>query len=154
MNWIIRIYRPGDEFAVSKLAADSFDDAFRPYYDEDGTALFAHYILPESVAARQRDGYQIFLAERGGQIAGVLEMRGFEHVSMLFVDRAFRRGGAARALLERALFLAKKVKPSLAAVTVYAVPGAVDAYRKLGFEAEGGERAECGIRYIPMAKGL
>ena len=133
MEWRIRVYRPGDETAVSQLAASCFDEALRPYYEEDGCRLFFAYIAPGEIAARQSHGAQLFLAETAeGALAGFLEMRHFCHISMLFTGKAFRRMGVARKLIDRVTPLAVRMHgKDFGGLTLLAVPGAVSGYLEL-----------------------
>lgn len=146
----IRVYRPGDEIDAAALAAVNFDCSIRDCYEPDGCALFLAYILPAEIARRQGEGCQMFLAELGGRVAGVLELREFRHISMLFVAPEFHRRGIASRLLDRALRLALRMVPELKSWTVYAAPGAVGAYRRWGFRATGPEEVRSGVRFTPM----
>lgn len=152
MEWRIRVYRPGDEMAVAQLAESCFDEALRPYYEEDGCRLFFAYIAPGEIAARQSHGAQLFLAETPeGRLAGMLEMRNFSHISMLFTGKEFRRMGVARSLIDRVTPLALRMHGAeFGGLTLLAVPGAVPVYRKLGFREEGPEQMACGVRFVPM----
>ena len=150
----IRLYRPGDEAAVAQLAVAGFEQSIRQYYSEEGVAAFLAYIFPAAIAERQRNGCQMAVAELEGEIIGAVELRDFEHVSMLFVLPEFQCCGIARRLLTRAVTLLKKARPEVNLLTVFAAPGAVEAYRHLGFLPDGAEREESGIRFFPMKMKL
>ena len=52
----LRLYRPGDETGVCRVAAECFEAAIRPYYSDEGRLAFGAYILPESIVERQHSG--------------------------------------------------------------------------------------------------
>ncbi len=149
----IRLYRPGDEVGVSQVARAGFEQSIRPYYTQDGVMAFGVWTAPEMIAKRQSNGKTcMVVAELEGQIVGVAELDDFTHLSMLFVHLEVQCCGIARRLLTRLETLRKKVDSQVGDLTTYAVPSAVEAYRHLGFKAEGGERAEQGIRFVPMRR--
>jgi len=150
----IRAFRPGDEVDVSRVAAVCFDRDIRPLYSERGAQSFAAYIYPEALAKRQSVDCRMFLADLDGQIVGLIEMRGANHISMLFVLPEFRNCGIASRLLDRALRIAAKLDPGLSEVTVFSAPGAVEVYRHWGFAATGPEKECDGIRFTPMTLSL
>ena len=104
-------------------------------------------LSPEAIAARQSDGCSTIVAEWEHEVIGVLELRDFSHISMFFVEPEFQCG---RRLLTRAVTLCGKARPDLTELTVFAAPRAVEAYRHLGFSADGPERVESGVRFTPM----
>ncbi len=146
----LRLYRPGDETGVCRVAAECFEAAIRPYYSDEGRLAFGAYILPESIVERQHSGCQMVVAESDGEIVGVIELREFRHISMLFVAPCFQCCGIARRLLARAATLARRVHPELEVLTVFAAPNALEAYHHLGFCETGEEKCVSGIRFIPM----
>ena len=154
MSIVLRVYRPGDEVPVHCLVRRVFDQFIRDDYNEEGQQMFARYIDPEAIARHQCEGCQMLLAETAGTLAGILEMRDFRHISMLFVDPEFQRRGIARSLIDRAVTLIRRVHPDLACVTVFASPFAVPIYGRLGFTAAGPETTVQGIRYTPMERPL
>jgi predicted GNAT family N-acyltransferase len=101
------------------------------------------------MAARCRKGNKVLLAEEEDRMLGMLELKAPDHIAMLFVDDRGR--GLGRALVERALQLCREQVEDRGKVSVHASLYAVPIYRKLGFEAEGPQRTENGITYVPMA---
>ena len=150
----IRPFRPGDVAAVAMVASECFDRFIRPLYSEEGVRSFAAYVYPEALAKRQSENCQMFVAELGSEIAGVIELRDFRHISMLFVTPELHNCGIATRLLERALRMAKKAVPELAEITVFSAPGAVKVYRAWGFVETAPETVAGGIRYTPMKLAL
>ena len=149
-----RAMQPGEASAVSALIRASFDEFIRPEYTAEGIAEFYRFASPEALAARDAGGNFIRVATVDGVLAGMIEVRGNNHVALLFVDRAHQHHGIARGLLQAALAVARDADPDLARVTVNSSRHGVPAYEKLGFRQTGPERAVNGISFIPMAKQL
>ena len=150
----IRPYRPGDEVEVSRVAAVCFDRFIRPHCSARGVQTFADWIYPGAIAKRQSIDCRMFVADLGGEIVGLIEMRGGGHISMLFIDPEFQNCGIATRLFDRALRTALKLDPGLSEVTVFSAPGAVEVYRHWGFAATGPESERDGIRFTPMSLPL
>jgi GNAT superfamily N-acetyltransferase len=109
---------------------------------------FLKYAAPDALAERAKGASTVFVAEDGGRIAGVLELRGPDRIALFFVDAPGR--GIGRRLIEEALELCRQGCPDLEAVTVHSSRHAVPVYRHFGFEPTGDERTEDGITYLPM----
>lgn len=147
---MIRRLEPGEEEEVCKLIQDVFVEFVAPLYEKEGVDDFLHYVDPKVMAERSRSNHFTLLAEDSGNLVGVIEMRGFNHVSLLFVAREAQRRGIARKLLNEGLKISRRNRPDLPEVSVHSSPNAVEAYERLGFKVEGPEKLEHGIRYIPM----
>ena len=96
----------------------------------------------------------MLLAVQEHKVVAVIEIRGNDHVALMFVDVKFQRRGIARELLQRAIALARPAKPALDRVTVNSSRFGVAFYEKLGFRQTGPERIVNGIGFIPMAHQL
>jgi len=102
------------------------------------------------MAMRAQSNHIALIAETKGELIGVIEMKDFNHISLLFVEGERQRQGIGRQLLQEILEIARRYKPDLSEVDVHSSPNAVDAYERLGFQAIGPEKLENGIRFIPM----
>jgi predicted GNAT family N-acyltransferase len=138
----------GEEQEVCALVARVFDEYVAGDFSHEGVQEFYRYAEPIAMAERIQKGDKVLVAEEDGQILGMLELKGADHIAMLFVDDQGR--GLGRALVERGLQLCKEGTEGLEQVSVHASLYAVPVYRKLGFEAEGPQRTENGITYVPM----
>lgn len=147
----IRPLRPHDEPAVSHLVAHVFTKFIAPLYDPEGVTEFLQYASPAEMSRRLHHEHVIWVAEAHGRIIGMVEVRDFDHISLLFVDEAHQRQGVARGLVAHALEACLAHRPGLAELTVYASPNAVAAYQRWGFRATGPEQLRNGMRFIPMA---
>ena len=108
------------------------------------------HIDPDLMDKRTRSNHLVMLAEEDGNLVDVVEVRDFNHISLLFVASEPQRKGIANHPLDGALEMGRRNEPSLAEVSAHSSPNAVGAYEKLGFHAEGPEKVEHGIRFIPM----
>lgn len=143
-----RILEPGEEREVCDLISEVFNKFIAPGYSAEGVKEFYRYANPEALAARQNDNHFCLVAEMEGRIVGVIEMRNYNHVSLLFVKK--RGIGIARALFDLALERCINEKPEFLKITVNSSPYAVSIYEKIGFRVAGEEKTENGITYIPM----
>ncbi|MCL2662029.1 MAG: GNAT family N-acetyltransferase [Oscillospiraceae bacterium] len=131
------------------LIRDVFIEFEAPDYSEEGIAEFLDFLEPLSITGMLDDGeMRIWTCEYEGRIIGAIAA-GEKHVNLLFVDGKFHRKGIARRLLE---VMIENYKPT--EITVNSSPYAVEAYKKLGFVANGSEREENGIRFTPMKRVL
>ena len=144
----------GEEERVSAFLKEVFGAFIAPDLEREGVRDFADYASPEKLEKRSEENHFVLIAEAGTRLVGVLEMRNHCHLALLFVHQEFQRRGIGRALLDRALHRCRAATPTLAAVTVNAFPGAVSAYRRMGFEPTGPEKIENGIRFVPMRLDL
>lgn len=151
---IYRRMQAGEETIVCAMIERCFQTFVAPGYAPEGVQEFLAYASPEPMAERVRGGSFVLVAESGGVVAGMIEMRDHDHVSLLFVDAAFMRRGISRELLRRALDICRAARPDLQVVTVNSSPYAVPVYERLGFYVLSPEQETNGIGYTPMALPL
>ena len=130
---------------AARLTLAVFNQTVAPLMDAEGVRHFMEYASAEAWLQRQREGHRTWLARRDKRVLGVAHVRDGTHLSLLFVDPRQQRQGIARALIAT-LIKALGVER----LTVNASPNAVEAYRRLGFVAQGPEDKKSGIRYTPM----
>lgn len=150
-------YRPmtaDDAPAVSRLILEVFEAFIVTEYSEEGRAEFGRYVEPDALMRRLASNHFLLVAVSGDRLAGVIEMRDNDHVSLLFVDQTFQRHGVARTLLAKALAVVRPARPDLERVTVNSSRYGVPVYEKLGFRQTGPERSVNGIVFISMAHQL
>ena len=149
-----RAMKSGEEQRVSELILDSFGEFIGPEYSREGVDEFRKYVQPEALQQRSRADHSVLVATANDRIAGVIEIRQNDHVSLLFVDKALHRRGIAKELVQRAMAIMRQAKPELERVSVNSTRYGVAAYEKLGFRRTGPERAVNGIVFIPMVPRL
>lgn len=146
----IRRMNIGEEERVCMLARGVFNEFVAPLYSQEGIHEFLRYVEPRVMATRSMTNHFTLLAEEGDNPVGIIELRDYNHVSLLFVVKEAQGRGVARRLLHEALKLCRLGNPDLSDVSVHSSPNAVGAYERLGFRPKGPEKSEHGIRYIPM----
>ena len=149
-----RVIEPGEEKKVSELVLESFGEFIRHEYSQEGIDEFRRYAQPEALEQRSRADHCVLVATLKDRIAGVIEIRQHDHISLLFVERRLQRKGIAKDLLQKALEVMRTAKPDLERVTVSSSCYAVPVYEKLGFHQTGPERTVNGIVFIPMVLRL
>jgi len=144
-----------DEAAdVSVLVLSVFDAYIAPEYTPQGIEEFRKYAQAAALLERSRQDHFVVTATHGDTLAGMIEMRQNNHVSLLFVAKPFHRRGLSRGLLDRAMGHARDQGGTLERVTVNSSRYGVPAYEALGFLQTGPERAVNGILFTPMAMRL
>lgn len=138
----------GEEEAACTMILRSFDEFIAPGYSEDGRDEFKRYVNPDFMRERLKHGNFIILALFGETIIGLIEVRTYNHISLLFVEKEWHRRGVAKRLLELSIERCKINNNGLKFIEVNSSPYAVPIYEKLGFFQVGEQRLENGIRYI------
>jgi GNAT superfamily N-acetyltransferase len=147
------VYRPiqaGEEDAVHALIARVFGAFVGAAYSEEGRREFLNYIQPGALLLRTGKRHLSFVALNRGELAGVIEIRDYQHVSLLFVEARFQRRGIARGLLRYALQQCTRARPDLQQISVNSSPNAAETYEHLGFRRIGVMQVRHGIKYMPM----
>lgn len=144
----IRRIRPGEGVEVCRLVERAFRQLVTPELPQEGVREFFRSANPAAMADRCAAGQVVLVAERGGRIVGMLELRGFAHIALLFSESSGQ--GAGRALFGEAMRTCRSHARAPGQIRAHASRYAVPIYRKLGFEAEGRERTEHGITCVPM----
>lgn len=147
---VYRSLNYGEIPEIVRLMKGVFNDFIAPGYDPEGIDEFLNYIRGSAIAPRLKRNHFMQVAATSKHIVGVIEVRNYHHISLLFVARTFQRQGIATTLVQRAIALCLREDPDLKSVTVHADPQALPAYQAMGFSVTGSERLENGIRYIPM----
>jgi GNAT superfamily N-acetyltransferase len=140
---------PSEAAAVSLLAREVFIQFVAAQYEAEGVEEFGRYESAEAFSQRQEPDHVSLVAERDGELIGMLQLRESSHVAMLFIRPSCQRQGIGRALLAAASAL---VGDPDRAFTVSASPNAVTAYERLGFTPTAPEQLLRGIRYVPMQR--
>ena len=96
---IYRQIEPSETAAAATLAREVFDQFVAPYYQPEGVTEFHRYASADALSQRHVSGHATYVAERGGELVGMLHLRAPCHVAMLFVQSSLQRSGIARAHL-------------------------------------------------------
>jgi GNAT superfamily N-acetyltransferase len=152
----INIREPGsDEIEIAlRLVSSVFDEFVAPLFSEEGINQFRSFIELSSLEARLQENGFMLVAEMDREIVGVIAMRDWNHIFLLFVDGKKQRKGIAKMLLDQALQRCKAEGYPPERVTVNSSPNAVEAYRRMGFVQTAEEEIRQGVRAVPMAMEL
>lgn len=143
--------RPGEENKVSNLVWSVFAEFEAPEFSKAGIDEFKKFILPEQIKTNCDAGKLFILCcKNNEEIVGIIAIRGYRHISLLFVKKEYHRKGIARKLLELAIEKCCQLDPNLKGITVNSSPYAVGIYEKMGFERTDVEQEIKGIRFSPM----
>ncbi len=147
---IIRRMQNGEEYQVSSLVQEVFSGVIAPLYSERGNHEFLKFIEPESIRARTEKDHVVYVAEDKmlRRIVGILEIKNFHHIALLFVEKSYQHKGIGRLLLEKVKV--SSTEKSVHEITVNSSPNAVRAYQSYGFTILDAEKEKNGIRYVPM----
>lgn len=133
---------------ASAVCMASFMEAVAPSLSPEGIATFAAIVSVDGFASRFSDDNDMFVFD-AGQVVGVAELIGGQHVATLFVAPGYQGKGVGRALMQAVLACARSE-----VVTVRASLGAVAAYQRFGFQVAGPVGEYAGLVYQPMERAL
>lgn len=121
-----------------------------PLFTEAGIAHFHNFITDPTLKQMYSTGsFQMVGAFEEDRIIGVIALRNYHHISLLFVDEYYQNKGVGKELVRiMADFSRDKLHQEY--MTVNSSPYAVEFYHKLGFEDISEEVLEDGIFYTPM----
>lgn len=135
------------------LVRDVFWDFVAPSYSDDGVMEFTDYIRFENIRAEIDAGrFLLWGGYVSGRLVGVLGVRPPNHISLMFVARAYQHKGVATALFRQAKAFFQKL--GCAEISVHSSPYAVGIYKMMGFVPTGPEVEENGIRHTPMVYSI
>ncbi len=120
-------------------------------YDLEGVENFYSFINDEILYKMFRQGvYRVFGCYQDEKsLLGIISLRGYNHISLLFVDERYHHQGIAAALMR---YLCDYVLETgeQEFVTVNAAPYSIGFYHKMGFMDTGCEVTKDGISFTPM----
>ena len=145
-----RKIRDGEEIEVCNLVARSFNEFIAPDFPEQGVEEFFLYSNPLSLKRRLEKNYFSMVAECDGRILGMIEIKGGNHISMLYVDKDFHHNGIASTLVKKALEEISENNRNPEDITVNSSRYAVPFYESLGFIQYEYEKSVYGVIHTPM----
>ncbi|HAV00997.1 MAG: GNAT family N-acetyltransferase [Lachnospiraceae bacterium] len=134
-----------------QLAWDTFLIFEAPEYGREGIDSFRRFIkdplLKRMFIMGEYLVYGAYLRQYG-DLVGILGVRGYNHVSLLFVQAEYHLQGIAKAMLYK--YINEARRKQVRRITVHSSPFAVEFYHKQGFVDLDREIVADGIRYTPM----
>ena len=141
---------PGDWEEAMELAWRTFLKFEAPGYSEEGILNFLNLISDEKLYRMYLNGgFKLFVAKKDGKTVGMGALRLLNHVSLLFVDKAYHRQGIGRELV-RALQREAIAVTGSCGITVNSAPYAIGFYETLGFTKTQELVKADGIEFLPM----
>jgi GNAT superfamily N-acetyltransferase len=147
-----RSMQKGEEAKVCSLVENVFNEFVAPDYEIEGNNEFFKFANPLALAERTSTEQLVIVAEQGSDFVGIIEMRNYDHIAMLFVS--LRGKGIGKELINRAVEECRKRKPELKRMMVNSSPFAEPIYSRMGFKSTGPFQKKNGIIFEPMAKDL
>lgn len=140
----------GEEEKVCRLIMDIFSEFIAPGYSDEGINEMTRYVNPDFTRFRLANNHFIILALDNDEIAGVIEARNYNHISLFFVRKEYQNKGIGKKLTELAINKCKTFKPELTVIDVHSSPYAVQIYERLGFVKQSEEQISNGMRFTPL----
>ena len=146
--------QPSEETEVYNLIYRVFKEFIAPDFSQQGIDEFLSFASPESLAERAQANNFVILALYQNQIVGMIEIRDYDHISLLFVDAEYQGYGIGTELIKRSLGRCFSRNPGLDTMSVNSGPNSVAFYEKVGFLPTAPEQEQNGIRFVPMVLRL
>jgi hypothetical protein len=144
-----RFMKKGEEGRACALIEKVFNEFVAPDYGQEGVDEFFKFANPQAMAGRRGPEQVVIVAEKDGDIVGIIEMRNSNHIALLFVS--CRGEGIAKRLFKRAVKECRKRHPDLKTITVNSSLFAEPVYTRMGFMTTGSVQKKNGIIFVPMA---
>lgn len=153
-NYVVRSAVKADWHDAMQLAWRTFLRFEAQDYTTEGIRNFSDFVNDKILYQMFLNGdYTMFVAYDEDRIIGMITLRSYTHISLLFVDEQYHRRGVGRALIERLCVYLKEERYE-DHVTVNAAPYGVGFYHRLGFADTEAAVTRDGITYTPMERKL
>ena len=146
----IRILNEQEVLPALHLVWEVFAADTAPQYTPEGVGEFQNFIKYEQILPMVRGGgITFFGAFEEQEMTGVLALLSTGQIALFFVKKEWQGKGIGRMLFQAAYnYCARKLM--VRRITVQAIPSAVEKYRHLGMQPQGGEVTENGMVFVPM----
>ncbi len=148
----IRLMESGEEAQVCKLVERVFMANEASEISQQSISLFLSYANPVRMAERVAQDFSfVLVAVQADQLIGMIEVRNYNHIALLFVDDEHQRQGVASGLLDSAIARCREKNLALRRITVNASPNGLPVYAHWGFHPIGEEIEVDGMLFTQMA---
>lgn len=145
--------REGEEQEIANLIKQVFGEFVAPAYGPEGVNHFLDYIEPANISKRRSEGNHLALtAKIDEQVVGIIEIRDWNHICLLFVDKKYHNNGIAQRLFRESVRHCRE--KGTAELDVNSSLFAVPIYERLGFVQTESEQTKNGIIFVPMKLNL
>lgn len=131
------------------LVKNVFDEFEAPYYTDEGVKNFYKFANYNNIANKLNDNMKIFVAKENDKIIGMIGVKNFSHIAMLFVDKNYHKRGIGKDLVNKAKSYCRN-NSKIESITVNSSPYAVEFYHKIGFKDTGMKQTVDEIMFVPM----
>jgi Pyruvate/2-oxoacid:ferredoxin oxidoreductase delta subunit/GNAT superfamily N-acetyltransferase len=145
---------PGQGEAVQALVSQSADTTQENGFTPQGRGAFRRYAAAEVIERRAALGYSHELAYVCGVLAGMIELKGPDRISMLYIHPDYSNKGLGARLIARAASRCAEMTPKTKHLTVHATDNAVNFYERIGFVRNGPRKEIGGIFSTPYKLAL
>jgi ferredoxin/ribosomal protein S18 acetylase RimI-like enzyme len=132
------------------------DEDEKGLFTPDERRAFDRYAAPEAIERRFSMGYRHELVYVSGVLAGLIETKGPDQVSMLYIHPAYAGKGLGSRLIARAASRCSAESPGSKVLSVYATDDAIPFYERVGFVRGGSRKVVGGVRStlykLPLAR--
>lgn len=133
-----------------RLAENVFMQFEAPAFTKRGTESFLSFLWGKRVREMFESGsFAVWGCYRGEELAGMIALRDFGHISLAFVRSDFHRQGIGRMLYAAAK--AEALAHGTKRITVNASDCGIPFYHAMGFRKTDMQLLTDGILYTPMA---
>jgi ferredoxin/GNAT superfamily N-acetyltransferase len=151
-----RAMSPGQSGEVCRLVSKVMDGDGKSVLTPDERRVFDRYVTPEAMERRISMGYRHELVYVSGVLAGMIETKGPEQVSMLYIHPGYAGKGLGSRLIARAASRCSSESPKAKFLSVYVTDSAIGFYERVGFVRGGARKTVGGVAStlckLPLAR--
>lgn len=133
-----------------ELVKKVFDEFEAPYYSKEGIVNFYKFANYDNIEKQLNKSIHIFIVKNRNEIIGMIGIKDYSHIALLFVDKRYHRKGIATKLLNMAKSYCREKNKNIECITVNSSPYGVKFYHATGFIDTDLEKEIDGIRFTPM----
>ena len=142
---------------VVSFVWNTFKHCNARYYSEQGINSFVNYLADRTLENMFTHGqYSVFFAIKDNVIVGLIGIKNFSHVALLFVDYRYQKNGIGNRLVFEVIARVQQLQHQggIINVTVNAAPRAEVFYSNIGFRRMGEPKVVNGMPTVPMKLNL
>ena len=137
--------------SVLELIRKEFKEFVGIDYNEEGNKTFLNHLNYKNILNRyNEDRSQFYVLKINKEIAGMLETKKNEHISLFFIKKEYHGKGFGKKLFEYFLKALKQRSIEKEKITVNSSIFAEKFYEKIGFIKTNELQEKNGIKFIPM----